>query len=101
MGEQKLKIDITPEKATGSYSNLAILAHSPSEFVLDFVCVMPGQEAASVQSRIVMTPENTKKLLFALQENVGKYENQFGTIKLTGVPSSGNAVPMSFGGGNA
>jgi hypothetical protein len=48
-----------------------------------------------------MTPENTKKLLFALQENIAKYEKQFGTIKLNGTPAPGSTIPMSFGGGDA
>ena len=85
MEEQKLNINLSPEVAEGSYSNLAIVAHSSSEFVVDFVRMMPGQKSANVQSRIIMTPENTKKLLFALQENIAKYEKQFGTIKLNGL----------------
>ena len=101
MEEQKLNINLSPEMAEGSYSNLAIVAHSSSEFVVDFVRMMPGQKSANVQSRIIMTPENTKKLLFALQENIAKYEKQFGTIKLNGTPASGSTIPMSFGGGQA
>ena len=101
MEEQKLNINLSPEVAEGTYSNLAIVAHSSSEFVVDFVRMMPGQKSANVQSRIIMTPENTKKLLFALQENVAKYEKQFGTIKLNGTPASGSTIPMSFGGGQA
>ena len=101
MEEQKLNINLSPEVAEGTYSNLAIVAHSSSEFVVDFVRMMPGQKNANVQSRIIMTPENTKKLLFALQENVAKYEKQFGAIKLNGTPASGSTIPMSFGGGQA
>ena len=101
MEEQKLNINLSPEVAEGNYSNLAIVAHSSSEFVVDFVRMMPGQKSANVQSRIIMTPENTKKLLFALQENVAKYEKQFGTIKLNGTPAPGRTIPMSFGGGQA
>ena len=101
MEEQKLNINLAPEVAEGNYSNLAIVAHSSSEFVVDFVRMMPGQKSANVQSRIIMTPENTKKLLFALQDNIAKYEKQFGTIKLNGAPASGNTIPMSFGGGDA
>ena len=63
MEEQKLNINLSPEVAEGTYSNLAIVAHSSSEFVVDFVRMMPGQKNANVQSRIIMTPENTKKLL--------------------------------------
>lgn len=101
MEEQKININLTPEMSNGKYVNLAIIAHSPSEFVVDFVCMMPGQKEANVQSRVVMTPENAKKLLFALQENVSKYEKQFGTIKLNGTPAPGSTIPMSFGGGQA
>lgn len=101
MEEQKLNINLSPEVAEGSYSNLAIVAHSSSEFVVDFVRMMPGQKSANVQSRIIMTPENTKKLLFALQENVVKYEKQFGNIKINGTPAPGSTFPMSFGGGQA
>ena len=101
MEEQKININLTPEMANGKYVNLAIIAHSPSEFVVDFVCMIPGQKEANVQSRVVMTPENAKKLLFALQENVSKYEKQFGTIKLNGAPAPGSTIPMSFGGGQA
>ena len=101
MEEQKLNINLSPEVAEGSYSNLAIVAHSSSEFVVDFVRMMPGQKSANVQSRIIMTPENTKKLLFALQENVAKYEKQFGSIKLNGTPAPGSTFPRSFGGGKA
>ena len=101
MEEQKLNINLSPEVAEGTYSNLAIVAHSASEFVVDFACMMPGQKGANVKSRVVMTPENTKKLLFALQENVAKYEKQFGTIKLNGTPVPGSTIPMSFGGGQA
>jgi hypothetical protein len=101
MEEQKLNINLSPEVAEGNYSNLAIVAHSSSEFVVDFVRMMPGQKSANVQSRIIMTPENTKKLLFALQENVAKYEKQFGTIKINGTHAPGSTIPMSFGGGQA
>ena len=94
MEEQKLNINLSPEVAEGTYSNLAIVAHSSSEFVVDFVRMMPGQKNANVQSRIIMTPENTKKLLFALQENVAKYEKQFGAIKLNGTPAPGSTIPM-------
>ena len=101
MEEQKLNINLTPEVAEGTYANLAIIAHSSSEFVLDFALMMPGLKQANVQSRIIMTPEHAKKLLFALQENIGKYEKQFGKVQLTGTPAPGSTIPMSFGGGEA
>lgn len=101
MENQKLNINLSPEVAEGTYTNLAIIAHSNSEFVFDFVRMMPGQKEANVQSRVIMTPDNAKKLLFALQENISKYEKQFGTIKINGTPASGSTIPMSFGGGQA
>lgn len=101
MSEKKLQIKIAPEVADGVYTNLAIIAHSPSEFVMDFVNNMPNMDAANVRARIIMTPENTKKLLFALQENVSKYEQQFGKITLTGSPAPGSAIPMAFSSGEA
>ena len=79
----QLQIELKPEVADGIYSNLAILTHSSSEFVADFVQMMPGMQKAQVRSRIVMAPEHAKRLLLALQDNVQKYEKQFGTIKLT------------------
>mgnify|MGYP003467101412 FL=1 len=101
MEEQKLNINLTPEMAEGTYANLAIIAHSNSEFVMDFVRMMPGQKNANVQSRVIMTPDNAKKLLFALQENIAKFEKQNGTIKINGTPTPGSTIPMSFGGGQA
>ncbi len=101
MEENKLNINLTPEIAEGVYSNLVIVAHSSSEFVLDFVRMMPGIKQANVKSRIILTPEHAKKLLFALQDNLGKYEDQFGKIQLTGTPNPGSTIPMSFGGGEA
>ena len=101
MEEQKLNINLTPEMAEGTYANLAIIAHSNSEFVMDFVRMMPGQKNANVQSRVIMTPDNAKKLLFALHENIAKFEKQNGTIKINGTPAPGSTIPMSFGGGQA
>ena len=101
MEENKLSINLTPEMAEGTYANLAIIAHSSSEFILDFVRMMPGIKQANVKSRIILTPEHAKKLLFALQDNVSKYESQFGKIQISGSPAPGSTVPMSFGGGEA
>lgn len=101
MEEQKLNISLTPEVAEGTYANLAVIAHSSSEFIVDFVRIMPRVKEANVKSRIILTPEHAKKLLFALQDNVAKYEQQFGSIKITGTPNPGSTIPMSFGGGEA
>lgn len=97
--QNQLNIELNEEIAQGIYSNLAIITHSTSEFVIDFVRVMPGIPKAGVKSRIILTPEHAKRLLLALQDNVKKYESQHGMIKVT----QGNdpqMPPMGFGGGN-
>ena len=68
--------------AQGTYANLAVITHSSSEFIVDFVRVMPGLPKAGVKSRIVLAPEHAKRLLRALEENIGKYERTFGPIRL-------------------
>ena len=80
--EKEFSIELKQDVAKGSYSNLAIITHSTSEFILDFVRVMPGLPKANVQSRIVLTPEHAKRLLFALQDNVKKYEANWGPIRM-------------------
>ena len=80
--DTQLQIELSEDIAEGTYSNFAVIAHSTSEFVMDFVRMMPGVAKAKVKSRIVMTPEHTKRLAMALQENLMKYEAQFGEIKL-------------------
>ena len=97
MENQKLNINLSPEVAEGTYTNLAIIAHSNSEFVIDFVRMMPGQKEANVQSRVIMTPDNAKKLLFALQDNIAKYEQQMGPIK----QQAPQIPPMGFSQGEA
>ena len=79
--KNQINIELTDEVAGGIYSNLAIITHSPTEFVLDFVSLMPGSPKAKVKSRIVMTPQHAKRLYKALAENINKYESQFGAIK--------------------
>ena len=88
---------LRPEVARGAYSNLAIISHSKNEFTLDFAAVLPGMQGPEVVSRIVMTPEHAKRLLAALQDNVGKYENQFGTISLEGAAPKGTFNLADFG----
>jgi len=70
----QLQIELTEEVAQGIYSNLAIITHSSSEFVVDFVRVMPGIPKANVKSRVILTPEHAKRLFLALQENITKYK---------------------------
>lgn len=79
---KKIDIEIKPEVAQGRYANLVIITHSSSEFILDFVQNMPGLPKMQVASRVIMTPEHAKRLLGALNENIRKYESQFGEIRL-------------------
>ena len=78
----QLKIELTPEVAEGIYANLAIITHSSSDFVVDFARLLPGVPKAQVKSRVILAPEHAKRLLLALQENIVRYEREFGPIKL-------------------
>ena len=79
----QLQIELKEEVAQGTYANLAIITHSSSEFILDFVRVMPGVPKAGVQSRIIVAPEHAKRLLRALEDNIAKYERVFGSIRIS------------------
>lgn len=83
---QQLQIQLRPEMADGKYSNLAMIGHSANEFLMDFIFAAPGMPQAPVVSRIIMNPVNAKQLLFALTDNIKKYEAQFGEIS----PRGGN-----------
>ena len=98
--DNKLNIELSEEIAEGIYSNLAIISHSNSEFVIDFIKVMPGMPKAKVKSRILMTPEHAKRLIHALQDNVDKFEAMHGKIKDLG-PGPQGGIPMNFGGPTA
>ena len=82
MTENKIEFEIDPVVAQGHYSNFVIIAHSPSEVILDFASMLPGMPKAQVGSRIILTPEHAKRLLHSLQENLANYEMKFGTIKV-------------------
>ncbi len=82
--QQQINIELGEKEAEGIYSNLAIINHTPSEFVIDFVRFFPGVPKARVHARIVMTPQHAKSLARALEENIQKYESTFGEIKLFG-----------------
>ncbi|MBO8464969.1 MAG: DUF3467 domain-containing protein [Bacteroidetes bacterium] len=84
MAEEKksLNLEIKPEIAKGSYSNLAVISHSHSEFIIDFAQIMPGFPKPEINQRIILAPEHAKRLLMALQDNIVKYENQNGPIKV-------------------
>ena len=91
----KINIELSEETAEGVYANLAMIAHSNSEFVIDFIRLMPGVPKAKVKSRIVITPEHAKRLLNALNDNIQKYEESFGPIKRT---DEAPKFPINFGG---
>lgn len=78
--EGSIDVELTEEIAEGIYANLAMIAHSNSEFILDFIRLMPGVPKAKVKARIILTPEHAKRLLDALAENIGRYEESFGDI---------------------
>lgn len=97
--DNQLNIELSEEIAEGIYSNLAIITHSNSEFVLDFIRVMPGIPKAKVKSRIVLTPDHAKRLMAALQDNILKFEAANGTI-VVGI-NENNGMPFNFGGPTA
>jgi hypothetical protein len=96
--EHQLNIELSDEIGEGIYSNLAIITHSFSEFIIDFVKVMPGIPKAKVKARVVLTPHHAKRLLKALKDNIGKYEANFGHIEDTDPMTPG---PFHFGGPTA
>ncbi|MDX1651043.1 MAG: DUF3467 domain-containing protein [Brumimicrobium sp.] len=91
--ENKINIELPEEIGDGVYSNLAVITHSNSEFVCDFIQMMPGMPKAKVRSRVIMTPENAKRLMRALADNISKFESHRGTISDDG----SNMPPMNFG----
>ncbi|MCL1942714.1 MAG: DUF3467 domain-containing protein [Candidatus Azobacteroides sp.] len=97
----QINIELSDEIAQGIYSNLAIISHSTSEFVIDFVRIMPNTPKAKVQSRIILTPEHAKRLQMALDENIRKYETYFGTIKKPENNNQGFIPPIVGFGGEA
>ncbi|NCP22033.1 MAG: DUF3467 domain-containing protein [Flavobacteriales bacterium CG_4_9_14_0_2_um_filter_35_242] len=91
--ENQLNIEIDEAMADGTYANLAIINHSVSEFVVDFINVMPGTPKSKVKSRIILTPQHAKRLAKALVENVSRFEQAHGEIK----DYEQAAIPMNFG----
>lgn len=89
----QINIELDEATAQGFYSNLAIINHSPSEFVLDYVCIMPGTPKAKVRSRVILTPQHAKRLLKALGENIHRFEQAHGEIKDFEAPP----IPLNFG----
>jgi hypothetical protein len=87
--QQQINIELGEKEAEGTYSNLAIISHSPAEFIFDFTKVFPGIPKARVSSRIIMTPQHSKLFLRALKENIEKFENQYGEITIANQLSEG------------
>lgn len=81
--DNQLQIELKEDVAQGTYANLAIITHSSSEFIVDFIRVMPGVPKAGVQSRVILAPEHAKRLLRALEDNLAKYERVFGAVTLS------------------
>lgn len=90
--QQQINIQLGEQEAEGIYSNLALITHSSAEFVIAFTRIVPGVPRAKVYSRILMTPQHAKSFLNAIQENIEKYEKQFGEIKI-----HGDAKQKNFG----
>jgi len=99
--QKQLNIELSEDVAQGIYSNLAVITHSSSEFVVDFVRIMPGVPKANVKSRVILTPEHAKRLLMALQDNIKKFESLHGPIKNIKPGSDPSMPPMNFGGPTA
>lgn len=91
--QKQLNIAIDESVANGIYSNLAIINHSNSEFIVDFITVMPGSPKAKVTSRVILTPEHVKRFKKALEDNIMRYENTNGEIKIKDSPN----IPLNFG----
>ena len=84
-GQQQINIELNEQEAEGIYSNLVLITHSSAEFIFDFARVLPGKPKAKVYARIVKAPQHAKSFLMALQDNIKKYEEQYGEIKLQGI----------------
>ena len=94
--QQNLKLDMASEVAQGTYSNLAIISHSPTEMILDFAQMLPGTPNANVRTRVIMNPIHAKRLLNALADNIQKYEHNFGPIEEPKVPINADTVPYDI-----
>ncbi len=90
MNKMGIDLELDESVADGHYSNLAIISHSTSEFILDFAAILPGLPKAKVRSRIILTPEHTKRLLISLQDNITRYETNVGKIEIHQTQESGD-----------
>jgi hypothetical protein len=97
--DNELNIELNGDVAQGSYSNMAIITHSSSEFIIDFIKMMPGVPKPQVTNRIIMTAEHAKRLLFALKDNISKFEDQYGEIVIHNTDRG--MMPVNFGASSA
>jgi hypothetical protein len=91
-GQQQINIELGEQEAEGIYSNLVLITHSPAEFVFDFARILPGKPKAKVYSRIIKAPQHAKSFLLALQDNIKKFEEQHGEIKLQGIENRSRSI---------
>ncbi|MDR1407653.1 MAG: DUF3467 domain-containing protein [Tannerella sp.] len=91
----EIQVELSESMAQGTYANLAIIAHSSSEFILDFIRVVPGMPKAQVKSRVILTPDNARRLLLALQDNIRKFDELTRNGKT--VSFDGNLIPPISG----
>ena len=94
--EQQQNLNITPDVAQGTYSNLVVISHNPTEIILDFAQMLPGTEGATIRQRIIMNPIHAKRTLAALNDNIRRYEQQFGTIEEPKALPMGDTVPYDI-----
>lgn len=100
MEQKKLNVDATPETMLGEYSNMAMISHSSADFIIDFLRTLPNTNP-SLRSRVLMAPEHAKRLLLALQDNIAKYEANFGRIDIHNSVLPRTATPFGAAGGEA
>jgi hypothetical protein len=101
-----IDLELNETVAEGHYANLAVISHSPTEFVIDFAAIMPGIPKAKIKSRIILSPEHAKRLLRSLQDNITRYESSHGRIEIHGQPNTTdlldeNNIPIGFSQGEA
>jgi hypothetical protein BACCOPRO_00319 len=97
----QIQIELSPDVAQGVYANMALIAHGSSEVVMDFIRVLPGLPKANVQSRVIMAPEHAKRLLYALQDNIMRYEQTFGPIRMPEQQGPRTIAPFKVNKGEA
>jgi hypothetical protein len=95
--QQQINIELGEAESEGIYSNLVLITHSPAEFIFDFARVLPGKAKAKVYARVIKAPQHAKSFLMALQDNIKKYEDQYGEIKLQGIDNKSKTMGFQQG----